>query len=883
MSARAATTNLCAPLTSFVGRAAELRALADLSGRSRLVSVLGPPGSGKTRLAIQHALGPARERATGGVWFCDLAEAAAADEIERCVARALDVPLTSGADGARTLGDALAARGPVLVVLDQFEEICEHAAATVGEWIRRAQEARFIVTSRQRLELPGEVVFDLGPLSLPTPGGDPFASEAVQLFIERARAVRAGYAPEAADAGVIGALIRALDGLPLLIELAAARMRALGAPQLLEDAERRAGALDAGGGPGERRATLRAVMDGSWTMLQEWERAALAQCSVFRGGFFIDAAEEVVDRGEAPGAPPVAEVLRGLRDRSLLALYEPPGLGGELRYTLLAGIREFAADRLAEAGGLKAAADRHARHYLRAYAVPGGQARGPASPAIRRRLDLDVDNLLAVHRRAVEAAPRTEAEARRVVESTFALDGLLGDRGPWALRLSLLDAAVLASSTPGVPAELRARSLTARSDAHRAAGRIEEAIDDCNEAASIGERLGDAAMKGRALCELAAAHCVKTRTAEARAAAEGALGAGAADRWVACRALQVLGFIDIAEDRLADARSHYEEALEIARDLGDRRMEGNLWNGLARMEQEGRKLPIARAHHEQALRIARETGNRRLEANSLGNIGSCCHAEGRFDEARVAYRAAATLNGEVGNRREEGLILACLGAVEAALGALDAALETFDAAEDRLRDVTEPAYLAACAVWRGFIDVALARQAEASGDAERAARHLATARLRCEEASRSRAGGASLVERSAAVRGAARMLEAAVAAAGAPAKASPRVVASSGSWFMAQGEKVRLHRRRALRDLLRALIEHRIKAPGEALSVRALAQRGWPEEKLRAGPATNRVHNALSTLRSMGFRGVLLRREDGYLFDPVVPITICEDTGDDPG
>ena len=237
-------TNLVSPLTSFVGRDADLAAIDDLfQGNNRLVTLVGPPGAGKTRLALEYArtrLDELGHPGCGGVWFCDIGEARSEGGVCRAVARALDVGLTSEAIAAESvsrMAAAIAARGPMLLILDNFEHVARSAADVILPWLQQAAEVELLVTSRVRLAIQGEAMFDVGPLLLPPPspsGEASLGSDAVELLVQRARAVRHDFTPTSTDVPLLAELVRRLDGLPLAIELAGARLGILGPKQLLE-------------------------------------------------------------------------------------------------------------------------------------------------------------------------------------------------------------------------------------------------------------------------------------------------------------------------------------------------------------------------------------------------------------------------------------------------------------------------------------------------------------------------------------------------------------------------------------------------------------------------------------------------------------------------
>lgn len=318
------------PGDAFVGRQAELQeARARLRSGVRLLSLVGLGGTGKTRLALRVA------EETRGLWsavvFCDLSGARDLDDIEHALGRALGVPLVAG-DATAQLSRVLSARGRILLVLDNLEQVIEAARGVVGRWLVEAGELTLLTTSRVRLQIAGERVLEVGPLPLPAPGApleQIVASEAVQLLVQRIQEADAGFALTEVNVGAVASLVRAVDGLPLALELAAVHPRPL-----------------AGGDPmgegGSARGTLHVALGWSWSLLGPPERRILAQCTVFEGLFSLDAAEAVLD---APPGVQILDVLQQLVDRSLLQVRRREG-----GFSMLRTVRAFAQERLASGG-----------------------------------------------------------------------------------------------------------------------------------------------------------------------------------------------------------------------------------------------------------------------------------------------------------------------------------------------------------------------------------------------------------------------------------------------------------------------------------------------------------------------------------------------------
>src|SRR5438105_2566047 len=326
--------SLPAERDKFVGCQQALHTLAHkLDSGVRLVSLLGMGGIGKTRLVTRFAWTCLGDY-PGGIWFCDLSQARTIDGIHFAVAQGLDVPLGTTQPVVQ-LATAIAARGRCLVILDNFEQVAGHAEATLGHWLDRAPQAQFIVTTRQVLGIVGEEIFALAPL---------LGDEAAELFTRRAEAARQGYVPSAEDLVAIRQLVKVLDGLPLAIELAAARMRVMPPRTLLARMHDRFDVLLSHAGRRDRQATLRAAFDWSWELLSEPEKATLARLSVFEGGFTLDSASALVRATAAEGAPSPIDVVNWLVDKSLVRQVS------DERFDLLETVREYAAQHLRTEG-----------------------------------------------------------------------------------------------------------------------------------------------------------------------------------------------------------------------------------------------------------------------------------------------------------------------------------------------------------------------------------------------------------------------------------------------------------------------------------------------------------------------------------------------------
>jgi predicted ATPase len=433
-----ASRNLPLARTSFHGRDAELRRVeALLRGGAPVVTVTGPGGMGKSRLATEVAARMAEEF-PGGVFVVELAEVWGHDAVTLAVAGSIEAP-TGGAD---PLADVLPARGRTLLVVNNAETALADVAAFATRCRKQAPEVQLLVTSRASLGVPEERIVDLEPLPL---------EAGVELFVARARMANPAFAPKGRELDELRELVADLDAMPLALELAAARMRVFTPRTLRERLEQRFQMLRGPRGAPWRQGTLGATLDWSWVLLQPWEQAALAQLSVFSHGFCAAAAEATVDLSGWPEAPPFAAVLRSLADNSLVRRLP------DERFGLLRTVAAYAAERLAQEGAVRAS-DRSAatgpeavaaakRRYVAWYASLATNAPDPAALREER------EELVAAGRVALDAGDVGSA----VPITLAAAQGFSGSPSPAA---AVLVADVLAAH--GARDADRTRLLLAR-------------------------------------------------------------------------------------------------------------------------------------------------------------------------------------------------------------------------------------------------------------------------------------------------------------------------------------------------------------------------------------------------------------------------------------
>ncbi|MCB9778789.1 MAG: tetratricopeptide repeat protein [Alphaproteobacteria bacterium] len=646
--------NLPAPPSAFVGRQRELEDLDLLVEIHPLITLLGPGGTGKTRLSLEAARA-ALPRFPGGAWFCEVEGARDRDAFCAAVAQALDVPLTRG-DPVALLGAAIAGRGAVLLVLDNLEQVVADAADVLAAWIQAAPEARILASSREPLQIAREHRYPLD--ALPT-------DAAVDLFCDRAAAVRPGFALDAAGRGDVEALVAELDGMPLAIELAAARARTLSPAAIRERLSRRFELLrgkrrDVSG----RQATLEGAIDWSWELLSGEERLALASCSAFPASFDAEAAEEVLDLSAFPDADWPMDVCEALVDKSLLRSIDGPD--GGVRLSMYSSIRAYAAARLSEPGAVVDA--------------DGASLTGPdAEAAVRRR----------------HAAFYARLGEDRALHALHGPDGLRGLR-----RLSRELPNLRAAVAHGAPADA-ARAALAAAEVMQIEGPF---ADGAALAAAAGQRPGlEPALASRLRIAEGFLRKFAGDAASARTLLEQAHGelSGTVHGAVAAQRLGELlrdqGEGDRAEPLL-------EEAAAICAAAGDAWGEGVALAGLAALYMGRNQLGRAQELSERALALLQVAGAERSQAHVLGTLAVLHALRGELRQAAALMTRARDLHRAVGNRRAEGLLIANLGFVRYELGDYDGAFELISRALQIAREVgnalSEPTALIKLAVVR---------------------------------------------------------------------------------------------------------------------------------------------------------------------------------------
>jgi len=573
---RSGRTSLPAPRSSFVGREGELEEIRDLLAEVRLLTLTGPGGTGKTRLALRAAADQV-ERVQDGVFLADLSAVTEPELVPPTIATALGIRQ----DPATDLGDTLVRHlldREVLLVLDNVEQVVE-AAPFVDRLLNAAPRLRVLATSRVPLHLSGEHEYLVGPLPLPDPEGPELetvtACESVMLFGERAAALRRGFRVDEENAASVAEITRRLDGLPLAIELAASRIKMLSPQALLERMERRLPLLT--GGPRdlpERQRTLRGAIEWSHDLLEPEERRLFARLAAFRGGWTLEAAEEVAGRGLASD---LIDGLGSLVDQSLVR--QEQSRQGEVRFRMLETIHEFAAERLADSGEENEFRRRHAEHVRDLAEEAELHLMGEGQARWLDRLEREHDNVRA----ALDWA-EDSGEAEIAMRTAGAIWRFWQQRGHLAEGRGRLER-ILALPAARVRGIARARALGALGGLAYWQNDYEVIGPVYQEAVEIAREAGDQRVLARALFDLSFVPLVTNQPDfdRERELLQEAL-AMAPDDDLALRGQILTGFGYLPAFRGQDPGpgiESIEKALAIHRELGDRMLTAENLIGLA--------------------------------------------------------------------------------------------------------------------------------------------------------------------------------------------------------------------------------------------------------------------------------------------------------------
>ena len=650
--------------TSFVGRNSELARVRELLADNRLVTVTGAGGAGKTRLAVQVA-GQLAGEFSGGVWYVDLAPITDPELVPTTAARALGLPDQPGRSTMDTLTRFIADR-QMLVVLDNCEHLLDACAALMVALLEACPELTLLATSREPIGVAGEVSWRVPSLSL--------TDEAVELFTDRARRARSDFEVSDDNAAVVAEICQRLDGLPLAIELAAARVRALSLTEILDSLHDRFRLLTGGARTAVRRQqTLRASVDWSHALLTQPERVLFRRLAVFLGGFDLDAAQAVAGGGDIQRYQ-VLDQLSLLVDKSLVVA---ENVRGRTRYRLLETVRQYALETLGESGEADAVRARHRDHYTTMAALLDTPARSNYEQ-FSEQAEIEFDNLRAAFGWSRE---NSDVELALALASSLASAWLTLGRGREGL--TWFDTVLSEENTLDLNAEVRARALA---DQALLAAWVNAAasLDQAQQALAIARDIDDPALLVRALtacCLIAVLH--EPEVGRPYFAEAIALARALDDRWSLSRLLgfQAIGAAVTAGNPIV-ARAAAEEGRDLADAIGDgwTSRQCRLTLGIAQLFQgdpAGAAAQFAdlvgetEAAHEVVRRVA-----------SLAYQGIALAWQGDTGAARAAADAAVEAASDVG-KIHAGAAYSALASAALAAGDVATAQEASEA--DRLR------------------------------------------------------------------------------------------------------------------------------------------------------------------------------------------------------
>ncbi len=608
--------NLPQQATSFIGRGKQAAEIKDALGTTRLLTLTGAGGNGKTRLALQVAA-DLLDGEGDGVWFIELAALAEPDLVPGAVAAVLGVKEQAGQPMERTLVDTLKEKR-LLLVLDNCEHLVVACAFLVSALLRSCPGVRVLASSREPLNVSGEKTYRVPPLALPDPKKTQSAEavsefEAVRLFSERAQAVQPSFAVTAANAPAVAQVCFRLDGIPLALELAAARVRSLSVDEINSRLDSRFRLLTGGArNTLPRQQTLRALIDWSYDLLTEPEKTLLCRLSVFAGGWTLASAEAICE-GDGVEEWEVLDLITALEDKSLVVSEQR---GERMRSRLLETVRQYAADRLQERGGDVPARLCHRDYFLRSAEEADRGARGPEQGQWLDWFESEHDNL-----RAALDWCREEDGAESGLRLVKAMYRFWRVRGHLTEGRERLAAASGHSGARQHPLE-RASALRVASGLEQVQGNL---------------------IAARALAEEALALFESTENARG--------GAGV---------LLTLGNVALMQEDLAGARVYYERGLPLYRQLGEQdgiaRALGNL--GMIMLVQGD--LAEAKIICEESLAFFQKSGDTENSARALRNLGEIAHAQGEDTEAQAWLEQALALFQQIGTRSETLVGSLCL-------------------------------------------------------------------------------------------------------------------------------------------------------------------------------------------------------------------------------
>ena len=660
----APSRNLPVPLTRLIGREYDIAEVSARLGKDRLVTLTGLGGVGKTRLALAVAEAVASEFCDG-VWLVELAGLSDPALLASTVAQALRVQEQAGQTMQETLEQALSTRR-LLLVMDNCEHLLSASVELIEGLLSRCGAGlRVLATSRERLGLFGERIYSVPTLSVPSPSETASSVDidnnatsrlldyaAVQLFVERAAAQRMGRPPSGSQLLAVGAMCRVLEGIPLAIEMAAARARSFPIEEFLEKLTDRFGLLEVGRGTSlERHQTLRKTMDWSYNLLEEKQKALLRGLSVFTDGCRREAAQTVCV-GDGIAAKAVLDLLTSLVDKSLVVYQERQG---KARYHLLETVRQYAKERLQESGESKSVKARHQDYFLALAEEAEPNLRGPEQAEWLNRLEVEHDNLRAALDRSLsEPGASTGLRFCESLSRFWSVRGHLSEGRKWCVR-------VLAAASAQALTLERVKTLNVAGNLARLQGDYSAARKLFEESLMMSRQSEDKRGIASSLSGLGLVAHEQGDYISARKLFEESLvmSRQSGDKSDIAQSLSDLGLVDRALSNLGldrdqgdydAALARYRESLAIFRELGDKKsIAKSLW-GLGELFRNRSDYDAAIALYEESLAISRELGDKRGIAQSLWGLGEIRNKHGLVLAGKLTEESLAIFR-ELGDKK----------------------------------------------------------------------------------------------------------------------------------------------------------------------------------------------------------------------------------------
>jgi predicted ATPase/class 3 adenylate cyclase/Flp pilus assembly protein TadD len=714
--------NLPTPLTSFIGREKEIIEIKHLFSSVRLLTLIGPGGTGKTRLAVQVAT-ELLNTFPDGVRFVELAPVADPTHLPQSIAATLGLHEEPGYALTKTITDYLRPKS-LLLILDNCEHLILACAQLAATLLQHCPKLKIMVSSREALGIGGELPFQVPSLTLPPTSPrhlPPIETltqyEAVRLFIERATSALPNFAVTNQNAPILAQICHQLDGIPLALELAAARIKTLRVEQIAERLDDRFRLLrDSSRSAIPRQQTLKALIDWSHNLLSADEQTLFRRLSVFSGGWTLEAAEGVCGPGGQAHLSDVLDLLAQLVNKSLVVIERTPG--EEIRYHFLETIRQYAREKLLEAGEGEAVRHSHWAFFTTLAEVGEFQIRGAGQQQWLHKLDVEHDNIRIALDWALQKShpdspwlpsqePPTAAYGLRLAVSLWwfwFLRGYASEGRGWLE--TLLERA---NANPAVPTIFRAKAMSRIGFLAFIQGSYEKAVALAREATTLCQESGD--REGLAISLFVMGNVLRSlgkhEQSETAFQQSLALFQELKNEWGIALIIHMLGWTAFIKNDMGRAEALGRESLNLRRQLGVKIGMASSLDLLAAVARSLGDYEQAARLLEESLSLSRELKSRPVTAMSLRQLGYVAGQIGNYNQAIDLYEEALALNQELGDRSEMATLLLNLGIIAWRQGNYEKATAVLEQSQRIRQEIDDPYNLAF--VQQALGDVALSQ------------------------------------------------------------------------------------------------------------------------------------------------------------------------------